>query len=227
MNGQNVTENANDLKATIGFCRGTPFIQRHDRYILPNACRTIEEHGQSRCAGATPRGHFKYRPSGSGKPNHRHLIPRLQKARRHRHGRDSQSSLVILDEPISGLDPMQIKEMRSVIRKLGKDRAVLISSHILSEMSKTVTVLSCCIRERWWHRAQEELTSTSRVHESTSLLETLSTNSQNGWTDIHGHRAHHQRERGWMYKRNGGHEWRQPRGTHRRLGQLGVQRTIG
>jgi ABC-2 type transport system ATP-binding protein len=45
--------------------------------------------------------------------------------------------LVILDEPISGLDPKQIIEMRQVIRNLGKGRAVLISSHILPEISQT------------------------------------------------------------------------------------------
>jgi len=45
--------------------------------------------------------------------------------------------LVILDEPISGLDPRQIVEMRQVVRNLGKDCTVLISSHILSEISET------------------------------------------------------------------------------------------
>jgi ABC-2 type transport system ATP-binding protein len=45
--------------------------------------------------------------------------------------------LVILDEPISGLDPVQIVGMRAVIRSLAKGRAVLISSHILSEIEQT------------------------------------------------------------------------------------------
>lgn len=45
--------------------------------------------------------------------------------------------LVILDEPISGLDPVQIVEMRRVIRSLAKGRAVLVSSHILSEIEAT------------------------------------------------------------------------------------------
>ncbi len=45
--------------------------------------------------------------------------------------------LVILDEPISGLDPAQIVEMRRVLRGLGAGRAVMISSHILSEISQT------------------------------------------------------------------------------------------
>ncbi|MCB9664345.1 MAG: ABC transporter ATP-binding protein [Alphaproteobacteria bacterium] len=45
--------------------------------------------------------------------------------------------LVILDEPISGLDPVQIVEMRKVIRNLARGRAVLLSSHILSEVEQT------------------------------------------------------------------------------------------
>lgn len=45
--------------------------------------------------------------------------------------------LVILDEPISGLDPRQIVGMRDVIRGLADGRAVIISSHILSEISQT------------------------------------------------------------------------------------------
>jgi ABC-2 type transport system ATP-binding protein len=46
-------------------------------------------------------------------------------------------SLVVLDEPISGLDPVQIVEMRKVVRSLGEGRAVILSSHILSEISQT------------------------------------------------------------------------------------------
>jgi ABC-2 type transport system ATP-binding protein len=45
--------------------------------------------------------------------------------------------VVILDEPISGLDPRQIVEMRSVVRSLKKSATVLISSHILSEIAQT------------------------------------------------------------------------------------------
>jgi len=45
--------------------------------------------------------------------------------------------LVLLDEPISGLDPVQIVDMRSVIRRLAEGRMVLISSHNLPEISQT------------------------------------------------------------------------------------------
>jgi ABC-2 type transport system ATP-binding protein len=45
--------------------------------------------------------------------------------------------LVILDEPISGLDPIQIVEMRKVIQGLATECTVLVSSHILGEISQT------------------------------------------------------------------------------------------
>jgi len=41
--------------------------------------------------------------------------------------------VLILDEPTIGLDPAQVVEMRSVIREIGKDRTVLLSTHILTE----------------------------------------------------------------------------------------------
>jgi ABC-2 type transport system ATP-binding protein len=45
--------------------------------------------------------------------------------------------LLILDEPTRGLDPVQIVEMRSLVRNLKKAHTVLISSHILTEISET------------------------------------------------------------------------------------------
>jgi ABC-2 type transport system ATP-binding protein len=44
--------------------------------------------------------------------------------------------LLILDEPTSGLDPVQIKEMRELIRDLKGEHTVLVSSHILTEISQ-------------------------------------------------------------------------------------------
>jgi ABC-2 type transport system ATP-binding protein len=44
--------------------------------------------------------------------------------------------LLILDEPSSGLDPVQIVEMRNLIRSLRGSHTVLVSSHILSEISQ-------------------------------------------------------------------------------------------
>ena len=44
--------------------------------------------------------------------------------------------ILILDEPTVGLDPKQITEIRSLIKKLGKSHTVILSSHILSEVSQ-------------------------------------------------------------------------------------------
>ena len=46
--------------------------------------------------------------------------------------------VLILDEPVTGLDPNQIVEIRSLIKKLGKEKLVLMSSHILQEIQATV-----------------------------------------------------------------------------------------
>ncbi len=44
--------------------------------------------------------------------------------------------VLILDEPTVGLDPKQITEIRSLIKSLGKEHTVILSSHILSEVSQ-------------------------------------------------------------------------------------------
>ena len=43
-------------------------------------------------------------------------------------------SILILDEPTTGLDPNQIVEIRGLIRELGKEKTVILSTHILSEV---------------------------------------------------------------------------------------------
>lgn len=45
--------------------------------------------------------------------------------------------VLILDEPTNGLDPVQIREMRDLIRDLRESHTILISSHILPEISET------------------------------------------------------------------------------------------
>lgn len=45
--------------------------------------------------------------------------------------------ILILDEPTSGLDPNQIIEIRNLIKKLGKEKTVILSTHILSEVQAT------------------------------------------------------------------------------------------
>lgn len=42
--------------------------------------------------------------------------------------------VLILDEPTSGLDPLQIREVRALIRELGQEKTILLSTHILQEV---------------------------------------------------------------------------------------------
>lgn len=67
------------------------------------------------------------------------LIKNLSKGYRQRVGMAQailgRPQVIILDEPTVGLDPKQIIEIRDMIRSLGKKHTVLLSSHILSEVS--------------------------------------------------------------------------------------------
>lgn len=67
------------------------------------------------------------------------LIKNLSKGYRQRVGiaqaMIGEPDIIILDEPTVGLDPAQIIEIRNLIRKLGRIKTVIISSHILAEIS--------------------------------------------------------------------------------------------
>ncbi len=45
--------------------------------------------------------------------------------------------IIILDEPTVGLDPIQIKEIRSLIKELGNEHGIILSTHILSEVQES------------------------------------------------------------------------------------------
>jgi len=47
--------------------------------------------------------------------------------------------IIILDEPTVGLDPIQIREIRSLIKELGQTQGIIFSSHILSEVQEICT----------------------------------------------------------------------------------------
>jgi ABC-2 type transport system ATP-binding protein len=53
------------------------------------------------------------------------------------HAMMSDPEILVLDEPTSGLDPNQIVEIREIIRKIGQEKTVILSTHILSEAEAT------------------------------------------------------------------------------------------
>jgi ABC-2 type transport system ATP-binding protein len=71
------------------------------------------------------------------------VIGKLSKGYRQRVGLAdalvSNPPLLILDEPTAGLDPNQIREVRKLIKDLGTEHTVLLSTHILSEVETSCT----------------------------------------------------------------------------------------
>ncbi len=53
------------------------------------------------------------------------------------HAMMNDPEILVLDEPTSGLDPNQIVEIRDIIRKIGREKTVILSTHILSEAEAT------------------------------------------------------------------------------------------
>ncbi|NLI22077.1 MAG: ATP-binding cassette domain-containing protein [Clostridiales bacterium] len=73
------------------------------------------------------------------------LIKQLSKGYRQRVGLAQailgDPKVIILDEPTVGLDPQQLIEIRELIRTLGRDRTVMLSSHIMQEISAVCDML--------------------------------------------------------------------------------------
>ncbi|WP_143310601.1 ABC transporter ATP-binding protein [Chitinophaga vietnamensis] len=135
VNGINLREQPEEAKKAIGFLPQNPPVYTDltvDEYLIYCAqLRRIEksrikksvEDAKERCGIA----HFSTR-----------LIRNLSGGYRQRVGIAQaiihQPRLVVMDEPTNGLDPNQLIEARKLIREIGQDHTVLLSSHILSEV---------------------------------------------------------------------------------------------
>jgi ABC-2 type transport system ATP-binding protein len=136
--GSDVTDNADALKARIGFLPEEPPLYR-DMTVAAFLTHCARLKGLS---GAEARGRLPEVLRSTGLTDRANqIIGTLSHGYKKRVGIAMavihDPRLVLLDEPISGLDPRQIKDMREVIRRLADGRAVIVSSHILSEISKT------------------------------------------------------------------------------------------
>ncbi len=136
--GINLQEHPKEAKKYIGFLPQTPplypdftvdeylrhcaYLRRMHKHDIPPAL----EEAKDRCGIS----HFSKR-----------LIKNLSGGYRQRVGIAQaiihKPLLVIMDEPTNGLDPNQIHEVRALIKEIATDRAVIFSSHILSEIQAT------------------------------------------------------------------------------------------
>jgi ABC-2 type transport system ATP-binding protein len=99
-------------------------------------------HGLTRAAARTAAAQAIAR-CGLGEV-HRRLLGNLSKGYQQRAGIAAAivhaPALIVLDEPASGLDPLQSSELRALVRELGREHAVILSTHQLSD------VAACCDR---------------------------------------------------------------------------------
>lgn len=80
-----------------------------------------------------------------------------------------QPEVLILDEPTSGLDPNQLAEIRDLIRNLGKDKTVILSTHIMQEVEAICDVV--IIINKGQIVANSSIPDLKRQHQTDSLEE--------------------------------------------------------
>jgi ABC-2 type transport system ATP-binding protein len=147
--GVDLIERPIQAKARIGYLPEVPPLYRElrvDEYlrlagrlhkVKKSALREAVERAKARC-GLEPMG--------------RRLIGSLSKGYQQRVGIAQaiihDPDVIILDEPTVGLDPNQIREIRALIRDLGNDHSVILSTHILPEVE------AVCDRVQILHRGE-------------------------------------------------------------------------
>ena len=135
---QDIVEHASEAKRHIGFLPETPplyndlTVDEYLRYcaklrlLAKNRIESALENCKSRCGLHDHGGR---------------LIGNLSKGYKQRVGIAQaiihSPSVVILDEPSSGLDPIQILEIRELINELSSDHSVIVSTHILPEVQSS------------------------------------------------------------------------------------------
>ncbi len=128
-------ERPREAKRQLGYLPEQPPLYREltvDEYL--HYCGRLR--GLSRAATATAVSRAKGRCGLEGCGSR--LIGNLSKGYQQRVGIAQailhRPAVVVLDEPTVGLDPIQIREIRSLIRELGEDHGVILSTHILPEV---------------------------------------------------------------------------------------------
>ena len=122
-------------KAALGYLPEQPPLYRAltvDEYL--DFCARLHGLGGARLRAARERAKARCGLVADG----RRLIAQLSKGYQQRVGIAQailhDPAVVVLDEPTVGLDPNQIREIRGLVRELGREHAVILSTHILPEV---------------------------------------------------------------------------------------------
>ena len=140
VNGIDILDNPKDAKRELGYLPEIPPVYREltvDEYL--SYCARLHGIPRDRQKAALEQAKDRCGLTDVGE----RLIGNLSKGYQQRVGIAQailhMPAVIILDEPTVGLDPLQIREIRELIRELGKEHGVILSTHILSEVQESCT----------------------------------------------------------------------------------------
>ena len=186
INGIDLLDAPKRAKAEIGYLPEQPPVYRDltvDEYL--SYCARLHRVSKTQRGGAVSRAKQRCGLGGVG----RRLIGNLSKGFQQRVGIAQailhNPAVVILDEPTVGLDPNQIRDIRSLIRELGESHGIILSTHILPEVQAT------CSRVQIIHQgklvfAEDMQTLERRLTSHVLLLETREAPDEAGLAGIQG-----------------------------------------
>lgn len=140
INGIDILDNPKEAKRELGYLPEVPPVYREltvDEYL--EYCAKLHAISRDKQKGALCQAKERCGLVDVGK----RLIGNLSKGYQQRVGIAQailhMPSVIVLDEPTVGLDPIQIREIRELIRELGKEHGVILSTHILPEVQESCT----------------------------------------------------------------------------------------
>ena len=140
INGTDLLDQPRRAKADIGYLPEQPPLYREltvDEYL--HYCARLHRLARAERGRAVARAKERCGLDDAG----RRLIGTLSKGYQQRVGIAQailhDPAVVILDEPTVGLDPIQIRDIRGLIRELGERHGIILSTHILPEVQATCT----------------------------------------------------------------------------------------